>query len=495
MPAPALRWRKRTSAPVIVLGTPVETSATSYSIPWDVTPASQGEVRYGTTDGGPYPFVTTRETDLMTFHQQAILGLTPGEDYFYRVWARDANGNESLSDQGTFTVGAAPSLDYPPSIPLVFLAKPVQAAPTVGQVITDPQYGTQVTRISSGAARVRYASKQVLNADQSLGVLDGTSGSRVLFNGQTLAVLQPNITTYGGFTWSTIDPNKAYAYSNPNIIRILNVTSAGTSIVRSITLTGVTAMILGGNQGSQDNADTMLAIQAQKSNGNLVEILFSTESESVIGEVVVASSGTMAIFDSCGISQSGTYFYQGFAQNGTGATQGGFVIPTASFTIANKRRITTENRHWDAGLLADGTTDVVFINSQNATGTSNGGYSGIFRMDNGAWTPMVESWPNGSATCRNILRPGYGYLSSFSDMDTNPTFPGYSTVIAVRFADPPVNGGDVEVYGNVHGPYSTAYEQQPNACPSPDGTRVFTNSNWDGAVPAFALAMGMDVVR
>jgi hypothetical protein len=115
-------------------------------------------------------------------------------------------------------------------------------------------------------------------------------------------------------------------------------------------------------------------------------------------------------------------------------------------------------------------------------------------MSDGLWTPMVANWPNGSATCRNILRPGYGYLSSFSDFDTNPTFPGYSNLIAVEFADPPVTGGLVENYGNIHGPYSTNYEDQPNACPSPDGTRVFTNTNWDGA-PSAAFVFGEDVVR
>jgi hypothetical protein len=485
-------------SPVISDITETETSATSWSVAWDVSPISQGEVRYGTTNGGPYPFVTNRETAYLDHHAQNILGLTPGTTYYYVIWARTEAGTEDLSAEGTFTVSAAPSLDYPPAIPLAYLAKPVQAAPTVGQVITDPQYGTQVTRISSSTARVRYASKAVLNADQSLGLLDGTSGARWLFNGQTLVPIRLLSDTFGAFTWSTVDPNRAYAYSNPNVIRILDVTTAGISIARSIPLSDYSALILGGLQGSQSNDDSLLGIQWQKPNGNLGYSLFSTETETVVGEVTVATSGIWSgdgkLFDSCGISQTGTYFLGGFAANGTGTTQGQWRWPTASFTNANRLQLTTQNRHWDAGLMADGVTDVLWICSQNATGTSNGGYAGIFRFDNGAWTPMISNWPNGSPSCRNILRPGYGYISSFSDMDTNPTFPGYSTVIAVRFADPPVDGGNVEVYGNVHGPYSTAYTDQPNAAPSPDGTRVFTNTNWDGA-PSVAFALGMDVVR
>jgi hypothetical protein len=481
--------------PVISDITETETSATSHSISWFVSPVSQGEVRYGTTMGGPYPFVTNRETSLLGFHAQNIIGLTPGTTYYYVIWARSEAGVETLSSEGSFDVDAAASLGYPTPIPLAYLAKPSQAAPTVGQVITDPQYGTEVTRISSGSARVRYASKAVLNSDQSLGVLDGTSGSRVLFNGQTLAVLQTNVDTRGAFTWSTTNPNRAYAYNNPNIIRILNVTAAGISIVRSITLSDYSQISLGGVQGSQSNDDDLFAIQWTKPNGDIGYSIWSSDSETVVGEITVSTTLPYSTFDSCGISQSGDYFYGGCGGSpGTALGQGGWRWPTASFSIGNGLQLTQYNRHWDAGLLADGTTDVIFINSQNSNGTANGGYSGTFRMSDGLWTPMVANWPNGSATCRNILRPGYGYLSSFSDFDTNPTFPGYSNLIAVEFADPPVTGGLVENYGNIHGPYSTNYEDQPNACPSPDGTRVFTNTNWDGA-PSAAFVFGEDVVR
>jgi hypothetical protein len=495
MPA-ALVWNGvAVVSPVISDITETETSATSHSISWFVSPPAQGEVRYGTTMGGPYPSVTNRETGYLGFHAQNIIGLTPGTTYYYVIWSRTSAGAESISSEGSFAVSAAPSLDYPPAIPLVYLAKPSQSPPTVGQVITDPQYGTQVTRISAGSARVRYASKAVLNADQSLGLLDGTSGSRVLFNGQTLTTLQANATTYGAFTWSTVNPNRAYAYSNPNIIRVLDVTASGTSIVRSITLSSYSQISLGGVQGSQSNDDDLFAIQWAKSNGSIGYAIWSSETETVVGEITVSTTLPYSTFDSCGISQTGTYFYGGCGGDpGTSLGQGGWRWPTASFSIGNGLQLTQYNRHWDAGLLADGTTDVLFINSQNSTGTANGGHSGIFRFDNGAWTSMVANWPNGSATCRNILRPGYGYLSSFSEMDTNPTFPGYSTIIAVRFSDPATAGGDVENYGNIHGPYSTDYTDQPNACPSPDGTRVFTNTNWDGA-PSAAFVFGMDVVR
>jgi hypothetical protein len=417
--------------------------------------------------------------------------------YFYIVWARDPiTGLENTSSEKTFTTSGAVVGNYPTPKPLVYLAKPVQAAPSPGQIIIDPQHGTEVYGFPFGP-RVRYGSKQVVTRNKIYGVLDGTSGNRALFDAKSKVILNPNVTTYGGLTLSNTDDTKAYAYSNPNIIRYLNITPTGIVLDHSVPVPGVTRMILGGNQGSQDNADTFLALQCEFTNGSYGYILWGIESEQIEGQVVVASSGIWdgdgKTFDSCGIAQSGDWLLGGFAGNGTGVTQGQWRWPTGSFSNTNREQLTTQNRHWDAGLLEDGVTDVLFINSQNSTGTSNGGYSGIFRFDNGLWTPMVASWPNGSATCRNYLRPGWGYLSSFSDMDTNPTFPGYSTVIAVEFANPPVTGGDVEVYGNIHGPYSTTYEDQPNACPTPDGTEVYVNSTWDGA-PRRVLAMGEDVL-
>jgi hypothetical protein len=457
------------------------------------------------TDSGAveadYAFAT-REEESFTYatHSQRLSNLADGTQYFYRAIVENVAGQQTISAQGNFTTLTAedpPSpFVYPGPKALVYLAKPVQAPPAAGGTITDPQHGTQITRPSSSLARVRYASKAVWNADQSLGILDGTSGSRVLFNGQTLAVINPNVTTYGAFTWSTTNPNRAYAYSNPNIIRILNVTAAGISIVRSITLSAYSQISLGGQQGSQSNDDELFHIQFAKSNGNIGCAIWSSVTETIVGEVIVSTVGPYSLFDSGGISQSGAYLYQGFGGNpGTGVTQGGWRWPTASFSNANRDQLTQYNRHWDAGLLADGTTDVLFICSQSASGgNDNGGYAGIFRFDTGAWTPLISNWPNGSPSCRNILRPGYGYLSSFSDMDTNPTFPGYSTVIGVQFATPPVSGGLVEVYGNIHGPYSTDYTDQPNASASPTGDRVASGIDWDNTTVG-AVIMGIDTVR
>ncbi len=473
---------------------------TTVDVSWDVAPNAQGEVRYGLADGGPYPFVHTRETDFLPSHVQRIIGLEETTTYYFVVWGRDALGNEDISDQETFTTeGTAPS-DYPDLIPLAYLAKPTFTVPAQLEVKTDPQYDCEVTQVAS-LAGVRYASKSVLNADQSMGVLDKpvVGGARILFDGQTLQTLKTNLTTYGAFTWDPSTPTRAFAYSNPNIVRVLSVSpTTGTSIVSSTTLTGWTQIGLGGNQGSCSNDGRYLAIQGQKTNGSLWYAVFDTTTLSISAEVQVAASGTLSIFDACGISQSGTYFIGCFAGNGTGQTQGIKAYVRSTMSLATSRHLTTGGDHWDAGLLEDGTTDVIVACNQSVSGGTEAfgasAHVGMYQLSNGAYTPLVANWPNGHVSCRNTQRPGYCYPSTYSDIDTNPTHPGYGTVFAVRFSDPPFTGGDVEVFMNIHGPSSTAYNDQPNTCPSPDGTRAFANSTWDGA-PVVALAAGKDVVR
>ncbi len=471
----------------------VEVSPTSVDVIWDVSPAASGEVRYGTTMGGPYPFVTTRQVAPLSYHVQRLSNLSPGT-YYFVVWGRDpVSGVEDESAEETFVLGA-PSLDYPTPIPFVYLAKPALTAPLFGEVKTDPQYDTEVTRVSEATGpRVRYSSKSVLNADGTVGLLDGTSGARLMFNAETFAPLVANATTYGAWTWDSSNPNRAWVYSNPNIIRRLGVTSAGvTTIEQSVALSSYSQIILGGNQGSGSNDGQFLSFKWTKSNGSAGVAVFDTVSMSVAAEVTIASSGSISTVDACGVSQSGQYVVVVNSANGTGVAQGVWVY-AIDLATATRRFLTTGGDHWDAGLLANGTTDVWVAGNQSVSGgTEQGGSSGclgMYVMSSGAYTPLLQNFPNSVMSCRNILRPGYCYPSSYSP---SGTFAGFSVVFAIEFADPPYSGGDVEVFGNFHGVNDASYGNQTNACPSPDGTKVFVNANWDGgaSVP-YAFAMDL----
>jgi len=97
------------NAPVISSIVESDITTTTATISWSVDQPSQGEIRYGTADGGPYGSTTTRETSYdYTDHGQVITGLTPNTTYYYKIWAMNAADQETLSGQGSFTTDAEP---------------------------------------------------------------------------------------------------------------------------------------------------------------------------------------------------------------------------------------------------------------------------------------------------------------------------------------------------------------------------------------------------
>jgi hypothetical protein len=109
-----MRWRRRTTTPpppptlAFANITESEVLDTSARVSWDVTPGAQGEIRYGTTSGGPYTETTERELGYLTFHSQDIPGLTGGTTYYYVIWGMSAAGVEGTSAEGSFETTGAP---------------------------------------------------------------------------------------------------------------------------------------------------------------------------------------------------------------------------------------------------------------------------------------------------------------------------------------------------------------------------------------------------
>lgn len=101
------------AAPPDILGiAEEEVSASEWAISWDVSPASQGRVHWDTDSGsvvGDYANATTLEEGYLTYHRQTIEGLPAGTTIYYRIWGKDADGNEVTSDEGTFTTAGAPA--------------------------------------------------------------------------------------------------------------------------------------------------------------------------------------------------------------------------------------------------------------------------------------------------------------------------------------------------------------------------------------------------
>lgn len=393
------------------------------------------------------------------------------------------------------TFGSAdPSLPtlFPPETTLSYRAENADAMPGYVTAQADTTFGTQITRVSNVAGqRHRYSSKAAWNSDETLMLLDyppgGSGSARAILDGASYAVLQATNDTMGNFTWCNTDPNAAWAFSGLTIRKLTVTGGGGISVASSTSLAAsYSAIDLGGGQGSIDNADLYLAFLWKKSNNDHGIGVFSTTSLTVIAERTIGNSAVAigALIDNCGMSQSGAYVIGGMQVGaGTGATYGTHVYPRA---MTSDRQLTTGQAHWDVGLMADGTTDVIVIASQNSTGGGTGSHLGMYRLSDGLYTSLLSNWPNGHVSCRNTGRPGYVYASSFSS--SGETFAGYHNVFAIKLDAP----STVEMFGTVHGPTTSGYATEPQFCASPTGKRGVFASKWSGA-DVYPFVCGMDV--
>lgn len=90
------------SAPTISNIVISNVTTTSFTVDWDLDQPSQGWVKYGTSNGGPWGSETTHETSFSySHHTQTVSGLTAGTTYYFKVVAVNAASQETDSTQQT----------------------------------------------------------------------------------------------------------------------------------------------------------------------------------------------------------------------------------------------------------------------------------------------------------------------------------------------------------------------------------------------------------
>jgi len=79
-------------------------TGTSAVVLWLTDEPATSQVEYGTTSAthGSYDATTPEDATMVTHHGAVLIGLTAGQDYYYRVISRDGAGNETVSDEYSF---------------------------------------------------------------------------------------------------------------------------------------------------------------------------------------------------------------------------------------------------------------------------------------------------------------------------------------------------------------------------------------------------------
>jgi len=83
-------------------------TATGAIITWSTDEGASSQVDYGTTSA--YGSSTAKSTSLLTSHSRTLSGLSAATTYHYQVRSSDAEGNEAISGDGTFTTPVSTGL-------------------------------------------------------------------------------------------------------------------------------------------------------------------------------------------------------------------------------------------------------------------------------------------------------------------------------------------------------------------------------------------------
>jgi len=369
---------------------------------------------------------------------------------------------------------------YPPQTQLVFDQMPNVSKPGYLAPITDPVFGSTVTRISdqavfnthqNGLGLVhQYAKNQTWNSDGSLIKLSGWPSA--ILDGQTYQFIKTVWPPGGHHTWSNLQPNLIFGTNHPNYdgncIAQLDVNTNTTTLVHCFNEYEYVSYGLG--EGNMSNDDRYMAIQCRKP-GGVMEVVcydFVTDTKvSVINAPVWPNNVTM--------SQSGNYVIIQWDVTGTGPYQGTWAYHRSNMSpIRNLAR--QGGSHFDYGYDTQG-NEVMAGPNPNDRGIR------MVRIDNGQVTSLLGdnqmSWYI-HISCRNTDRPGYAYLTEFANVNTQTFKPNYQKIFSVKLDPNANNNALTETFAHVHHSPHVNYNRSPFGVPNRDGSRVMFRSDWMG---------------
>jgi hypothetical protein len=363
--------------------------------------------------------------------------------------------------RATTVTSATPLGGYPTDTTLRTLATTARSRPPYLVGVLDSALGTVTTRVTSTAGvRHSYARLSAWNRDGTRILLGFTYPGRML-DGRTYADLG-SFRQVSQAIWSNVDPNKLYGAMGNAVYRQNATTAAET---RLHTFSGYASITIGSWEGAISDDDRWMALIGTTSTGAKHLITYDVANDAVLADLQVSSR-----IDNAQISRKGNYVVVVNASDGTAAGQG---VERYTRDLTNRLFLTPYARHGDNALDANG----------NEIYVANAPYVDSFRLSDGSRTRLLAgltAFEYGHTSGRNLDRPGWVYLSVYDNTATAGR-PGHDQVVAVKTD----GSGIVEVFAFEHHTNTTSYADQPQAVPSPDGTRVLFASEW-GTTGAYA---------
>lgn len=373
---------------------------------------------------------------------------------------------------------------FPPSTTMENRTAASQALPAYLTPITDGVTGCSITRIADKTAfstsnnplRHAYAKVQPWNADGSKLVLNFGS-PHVTLNGNTYAILNADTGLPASFRWANTDPRYGYGVtSNRNLVIVDMIANNGATRT-TVHDFGATfdELTIGEGEGNQSNDDRYWPLLGSEDSGSTYQMMVYD----AVGDTITGSLTGLTHYDWFGMSHSGEYVVVNWGQEGSGAQQG---------TKAYDREMTLVTHlydgleHGDVGRNADGDDVYVCLSGGNI---ADAGLVAI-RLRDGDVTTLIADPPDfygGHVSCRNLLRPGWAYISSYGN-DTD--MPGIDEAQAIKLD----GSGVVESFAMEHHTQPANTDTyQAHAVPNRDGSRVLFASDWEAgftSTPSYA---------
>lgn len=364
---------------------------------------------------------------------------------------------------------------YPPNGILSVQILATNAQPSYLVPITDPVYGTRVTRVSDQAAFTStaqrlahaYAKNQPWNCDGTLIKLDYIYPC-VILDAKTYRLLR-RIHHPGYAVWSNLDPNLTYGISINNFVSC-NMTIDWTYTTLHA-FPEYDKVDFGSGEGNLSDDDRYVVLTGHK--GSTVELLVYDIKNNII---VSRTSLPMVAIDYATISPSGNYVIINFdAQPSIGqppARYQGMEVYDRNMNFL--RNVSSRGgTHADYGYDMAG-HEVIICRADQEVGVTHHGLV-MVELGTGIKTSVLADSTMGwgfHVSCRNINRRGWAYVSQFGE--TYSTRPYYQKVFALK-----LDGSQtVEVFAQEHHSTVDEYNRCAMAVPNRDGTKVMWASDW-----------------
>jgi len=331
------------------------------------------------------------------------------------------------------------------------------------------ELGTRVMRItdsSLGSGRVfrhAYSMRQPWNADGSRLLL--VRSPIQLLDGRTYEPIG-SLSLPSDAVWSNKDPDVLFGVVGDSFVRVKVSTRTRTTMRM---FPEYSQIYIGGGEGNVSDDDRRVVLIGKRSGG--VDVLVYD----IANDAVVSTrrfngySGPHGDIDSAVISRSGRYVLVGVKE------PLGYDLYDAQNMQFLRRLVNNQRSHSDIGYTMEGHEALI---------TSANGRSGInsIRLSDGVLREEAPSsymaW-NQHTSCRNNLRPGWCYISTFSHSAKQDAYM-FRQIFAIKLD----GSGTVQRFSPApfsDNPADQAGLRGAQAVPSRDGRRVLFASDWRNA--------------